>query len=482
MTWWCNFGRSSLPLAAWTLLALQGKPARAQSSTNFVIAGTVLALDGTPVRNAHLTAENDLSCTKKGKDETTLADADGHFQLHVPCSGVWRLSGEAQGYPKQMYEQHGAFSTGIALSGAHPELDVVFRMAGSSSVVGTVLDEGGDPVRDAKVFLLMAGAAEGDALRTIDQTTTDDRGIYEFDDVAVGEYNVAVQVQPWYAVAAQSSRGGGFTTQFPANSNPPLDPSLDVTYPITFYPAATDAASALLVQVEAGATQQADVHLSPVPSVHVVIPSGGRTTLGFAGGGRPMPRGNSAPAIQQISEFGALRFDPTSMSVLPDGSIDVDGFAPGEYALANGRRSREEDSQQDFTVAKDAGRVISLNAATARQEPKKETTGTLSGTVMLAQKPCAGAMLLLMPVAGGDGRARRQQSNTDGSFTFENVPLGKYIVLAIDQGWSIDLKDRQALGAFLVHGMPVDLKGSMNIRTTLEAQSRSLALAAAAGS
>ncbi len=470
MTPWCKFGRSSLPLAAWTLLALQGTPARTQSSTNFVISGTVLALDGTPIRNAHLTAENDRPCTEKGKYEATQVDSDGRFQLRVPCPGVWRLSGEAQGYPKQMYEQHGDFSTGIVLSAAHPEFETVFRMAGSSSVVGTVLDEVGDPVRDAKVFLLVPGAADGDPLRTVDQTTTDDRGIYEFQDVAAGQYKVAVQVQPWYAVAAQSSRGVGLTN---SNVNNPasVDPSLDVTYPITFYPAATDAASALLVQVAAGATQQADIHLSPIPSVHVVIAAGGRSTLGFSGS-RPMPRGNSAPAIQQLSGFGALQFDPTSVSVLSDGSLDVGGFAPGEYALANGRRSREGDSQQDFTVAKDAGRVISMTAATQREEPKKETTGALSGTVVLAEKPCAGAMLLLMPIASRDGGARRQQSNTDGSFTFENVPLGKYIVLAIDQGWSIDPEDRQTVDAYLTHGMPVDFRGSMSLQTPLEAQSR----------
>jgi hypothetical protein len=90
--------------------------------------------------------------------------------------------------------------------------------------------------------------------------------------------------------------------------------------------------------------------------------------------------------------------------------------------------------------------------------------------VQLAQKPCEGALLLLVPIAGG--HIERQQSNTDGSFTFDKVPVGKYILVAIDQGWSLDLKDRQTLSAYLTRGLPIDLEGSTILKTTLQAQSR----------
>jgi hypothetical protein len=183
-------------------------------------------------------------------------------------------------------------------------------------------------------------------------------------------------------------------------------------------------------------------------------------------------RGGPAPAIQQLSEFGALRFDPTSVNVMPDGSLDVGGFAPGDYALAN-VRSRDEANRQEFTIAKDAGRTtVALSAATPPQEPRKEAAATLSGTVVLAQTPCQGALLLLVPIAGASPSIRRQQSNTDGSFSFEKVPLGKYILTAVDRGWAIDWKDPRKVAPYLAHGMPIDLNGSIALRTALQAQPR----------
>ncbi len=424
--------------------------------------------DGEPVRRVRLSAESDGSCSDKGHDEEAEADAEGHFELRVPCSGVWRLSGEADGYPKQQYEQHGAFSTGIVLSATHPEHQVVFKMLSNSSIVGTVLDEAGEAVREAKVFLLEPGSSADEALKTVDQTITDDRGDYEFTDIAAGSYDVAVQVQPWYAVAAEASRGRGLTTQANAGGAANLDPSLDVTYPITYYPSATELGSASTVEVAGGSTQQADVHLSPVPAVHVVLPSGGRMSLNI--GGRAMGRGGVSPMIQEVSAFGALRFEPTSVSMLPDGSIDVGGLSPGDYALEN-RRGRDEGEQQNFTVSKDAGRTVTLSSATMnRVEAKTAATATLSGTVEQAQKPCEGAMVLLVPISGG--RLERQQSNTDGSFSFEKVPLGRYILVAVEDGWGLDLKERQALSGFLTRGVPVDLERPMTLKTAVEAQAR----------
>jgi hypothetical protein len=449
------------------LLLLAGY-GRAQTTSYFAISGQVLGLEGSAIPKAHLTAASDRPCGASGKTEDAESGAGGRFRLRVPCPGVWRLSGEARGFPMQGYEQHGAFSTGIVLSQAHPEHEVVFRMIASSSVVGTVMDEAGDPVRDAKVYLLRSEAAGGDSLRSLDQTTTDDRGTYEFSDVTPAEYEIAVQVQPWYAVAAQTSRSGGNGSQPNANSGE-LDPSLDVTYPITYYPAATDAAGASTVDVTGGSKVEADIHLSPVPAVHVIVPGGGRTNLSI-GGGRPMTRSGSAPSIQEFSDFGPLKFDPTSVTVLPDGSLDMAGFPPGDFALANGR-SRDA-AIQNFTIAKDAGRTITLGTGAAGLDQKQETTGTLSGSVALAQQPCQGALLLLVPLATADGRPRRQQSNTDGSFSFEKVPLGRYILIAVDQGWGADLKDPQTVNAYLAHGVPVDFKGTMSLKTAVQAVAR----------
>ncbi len=451
------------------LTAFSLDDARAQKTSSFVISGTVLGLDGGSVRKARLSATSDRPCSAEGREADAEADANGHFQLRVTCAGIWRLSGEAEGYPKQSYEQHDALSTGIVLTSAQPSHEIVFKMIGSSSIGGTVLDEAGEPVRDAKVFLLISGASGEDPMKPIDQTTTDDRGVYEFTDVASGGYTLAVQVQPWYALAAHASRGGGFRMSSNTGNNPSLDPSLDVTYPITFYPAASDAASASTVKVTGGNAQQADFHLAPQPSVHMVLPASGRTNLSAGGSARPLARGGSNPSIQELSAFGTLTFQPTSVSVLADGSIDVGGFAPGDYAIANSR-THENGNQQNFTITKDAGRMLPLSAAVARPKTKQESTGSLSGSIQLQQKPCEGALVLLVPIAGG--RMERQQSNTDGSFSFARVFPGKYILIAVDQGWELDWKQPQVLSPFLARGVAIDLDGSIALKVAIEAQSR----------
>ncbi len=400
------------PIVAVLYGAMCLAPAHAQTTPAFTISGKVMSVDGAALANVHLSAANDRPCSKAGSAPETASNADGTFALKVPCAGVWRLSGAAPTYAEQIYEQHGALSTGIVLTPSAPSLDVTFRMLGSSSITGTVLDEAGDPVRDAAVVLLASSSGSSE-MRAAASTTTDIRGMYEF-DVAPGTYKVAVLVQPWYAVAAQQGHGG-------AAGSSSLDPSLDVTYPLTYYPSATDAFSALPIEAGRGSTQEADVHLSPVPAVHLIIPGGNR--IAFSGsGGRPIQRSATAPPITESAGFGSLAFQPSAVNVLPNGTIDIDGFTPGSYAISQfqGRQTEE----QTLTIGKDSGRSVSLAQVEGKPAaaPATDASGVSLGGVLTSQdKPCSGALLLLVSIAGPGGVIHRSQSNTDGSFSFTEV-------------------------------------------------------------
>jgi hypothetical protein len=61
----------------------------------------------------------------------------------------------------------------------------------------------------------------------------------------------------------------------------------------------------------------------------------------------------------------------------------------------------------------------------------------VEGVAQREGKPVAGAMILLVPqnFTGDSLSVRRDQSDSDGTFTLQQVPPGIYIVMAIENGW-----------------------------------------------
>jgi hypothetical protein len=450
-----------LPVAAWA----QAHPYR--------ISGTLLnSMQGTPIASGSISAESDRACgSSSATPAAVTSDARGHFSLALPCAGVWRLTASAQGFATQMFEQHGTLSTGVVLSAAQPAFDLTFRIAPNSSITGIVLDEAGERVRDAKVTLLALPAANDleDSL-PLSTTETDDRGAYEFPNLLPGDYQVAVHTQPWYTLALHGTRG--FAT--PASAPAAADPSLDVTYPITYYPDVTDAHAATSLHLGGGADQQADIHLSPIPSIHLILPAGYRPNPD----GPQFRRTVHAPPIRQISALGETDFEPTSVT-LTDQGIDIGGLAPGEYVEMEPEFDRRERSFKEsrFTIARGAPHAVdlaSMPVSTSLVNPYDShaavPSARLLGSVLFEGKPASGAMLLLVSAAGGQRPGiHRQQSNTDGSFTFDHLNPGKYILVAIDHGWNTNWADPRMLAGYLMHGVPIALSGSTQLPQPVKA-------------
>ena len=440
----------------------------AEGQAKYAIRGTLTSIsDGAAIAHAHVTATapDENGCSHETPAATT--DDLGHFSLSLPCGGHWHLSAEATGFPVQEYEQHGSFSTQIVLTATQPVIELAFRLVPHCGLAGIVLDEAGEPVSEAQVTLLDVSA---DPPRPIVTITTDDRGTYEFANLVPGSYQVAVHTQPWYASAAHAGFAGG--AQSGSSTAASLDPSLDMTYPITYYPGVTDASAATTLELTGGATQQADLHLSPVPSIHITVPG---TGLGYsandgAGRGGRFRRAPNIPPIQQISPAGETYFQPTSTTVNEDGSIDIGGFSPGTYTIAvDGRgraRSDQIQDQQVFTLARDPGHTVAINPANlpAQTQPV-EPKNHLAGVAMRDTKAVPGALLLLVSAVNGAGpvRVRRQQSATDGSFLFEHLPAGNYILVAIEDGWRLNLADPAIVASYLLHGTPIHLTASLTL-------------------
>jgi protocatechuate 3,4-dioxygenase beta subunit len=77
-------------------------------------------------------------------------------------------------------------------------------------------------------------------------------------------------------------------------------------------------------------------------------------------------------------------------------------------------------------------------------------------------KACPGAMIVLVPrqPAAYQELVRRDQSDSDGSFSLRDVPAGQYSVIAIEDGWKLDWMQRENLSRYLPAGIPVTVSDS----------------------
>src|SRR5262249_49168421 len=78
--------------------------------------------------------------------------------------------------------------------------------------------------------------------------------------------------EPWYATYARTNR---LNRNSAHGQKPGVEsPNLDLVFPITYYPNATDASGAATIRVEAGSAARADMRLVPVPAVHMRMEMG----------------------------------------------------------------------------------------------------------------------------------------------------------------------------------------------------------------
>ena len=58
-------------------------------------------------------------------------------------------------------------------------------------------------------------------------------------------------------------------------------------------------------------------------------------------------------------------------------------------------------------------------------------------------------------MAGRSGLYRRDQSDSDGSFEFQNVAEGNYLAVGIADGWELEWGKAEVLGKYLARGTKV---------------------------
>jgi hypothetical protein len=147
---------------------------------------------------------------------------------------------------------------------------------------------------------------------------------------------------------------------------------------------------------------------------------------------------------QASAHKGHFRFE----TVLP-GKWELQAWGPaGPFAVVSVTANGATRGGNALTVA---DRALTITAALAQGETRVEGFARKDG------KGFAGAMVVLAPKnkAAFQALVRRDQSDSDGSFSLRDAVPGQYIVVAIEDGWKLDWSRPEVLGRFLPKGVPV---------------------------
>jgi hypothetical protein len=156
------------------------------------------------------------------------------------------------------------------------------------------------------------------------------------------------------------------------------------------------------------------------------------------------PVGRTRATIPTNAHKGKFKFD-----AVPAGTWSVWALRQGDNMPVVSVASSDTVVGGNMITVKD--RSLSVVANVSQSLTRVEGFARKDG------KGLAGAMIVLVPRQLSAYRAlvRRDQSDSDGSFSLRDVPAGQYIVIAIEDGWKLDWTRRDNLARFIASGVAV---------------------------
>jgi len=98
--------------------------------------------------------------------------------------------------------------------------------------------------------------------------------------------------------------------------------------------------------------------------------------------------------------------------------------------------------------------------------------GQVQGKVLQAGSPVPGAMVLLLPedYQNNVPLVRRDESDSDGTFRLRPAPPGKYLAVALQNGWDLEWARPEVIKPYLVKAKSVSIAAGTTTEITLELQ------------
>ena len=359
-------------LAAVLMLAL-AMPAHAQSlpgndpppgPRTGMILGQVVDSAGTPVSEAivQLTMPKYASSPAAPRGRV-MADAEGRFFFSDLPAGEYYLQARKDGYAPGEYGQRRAWGQSLRLPlEENQRTDVTLRVWKFAALGGTVVDEAGEPVVGVAVKALIkrvvAGRTQFGNTELVGefvpstQTTLPASFVASADPALRSELFFSGVNEVTLLGQARTQQIGDAAILTPNRGLIPPAPAADgrlLAYRTTFYPAATTAAMATPVTLDAGEERSdLSIALRPEPSVRV---SGRLVT---ADGSMPPPTTIrlTSDSLTDVARYRLpsgpddAGFDTVTGMSDASGRFTLLGVPPGDYILTHGTRFLARATEQ----------------------------------------------------------------------------------------------------------------------------------------
>ncbi len=151
-----------------------------------------------------------------------------------------------------------------------------------------------------------------------------------------------------------------------------------------------------------------------------------------------------------------------------------DDVRPGRYIIALENVNGFFLQKLSATGAKVMGRTIEIGSTGSVRISGIASRGAaqVDGTAMREDEPFAGAMIILVPQdpANNAPLFRRDQSDSDGTFTLPDVVPGQYTVIAIANGWDLEWANPAVLQPYLKKGETIQVPAGGKMQVKVQVQ------------
>ncbi len=440
------------------------------------ISGVVVSAEsGRPLRKARLllngqsrnaAASREDVATGDGLSRAALTDDQGQFTFDGLPAGQFTIEASRDQYLPSSYGQKKPGRPGTTIDlGAAQHLQISIPLTRGGVITGTVVDELGEPLMNARVramrFLLVNGFRR---LRSASEARTDDRGVYRIFGLEPGEYLLS-GTQPVSAdggeemqlameelltslrtaAAARGSNLSSIAVPVPARATG----AAQTPFAPTFYPGVTSPGSASRLTVEGGVERSGvDIRLLPIRT---------GTITGVVSGA---PDSNTR--VQVLLQNTDASAEPTTMTTNASatGEFVLPGVQPGSYmvyaqtlpgqpqpVMVNGQRivtpsggdvrttnfARlhgrtpvivEGERPSAIVITLMPGRPIAGHVTYDLRQPPTRGTSTTISIAPIPQNPQLPAF----------NTSPQTDVDSDGNFTLPGIRPGRYILRASGPG------------------------------------------------
>jgi 5-hydroxyisourate hydrolase-like protein (transthyretin family) len=181
-----------------------------------------------------------------------------------------------------------------------------------------------------------------------------------------------------------------------------------------------------------------------------------------------------ARASLQIADVATGESFHSEINQQGEFSFSSDNVRPGHYQVGLDAAGGFSLIKLAATGATVKGRSIEIGSgATVRISGiATQAAANVTGTAMREGEPFSGAMIVLVPQDPRNNLPlfRRDQSDSDGTFTLANVVPGQYSILAIANGWDLEWANPSALQPYLKAAQTIQIPpgGKLDIKVQVQ--------------